>query len=100
MGAIVLWECTNGGQAKAAAKINDPIIPIMIEAKENLAETAIEKDTCMTKAQGQHGMIYLISPSNGVKNVLVIVENVASGKPVPHNTNLGKVVKKGSGERY
>ncbi|MEN8263757.1 MAG: carboxypeptidase regulatory-like domain-containing protein [Nitrospirota bacterium] len=77
-------EVTNGGTIKgtikSAKKVKDPVIPIKIKPKENPAETKLEKDTC---GSSQQAMMYVLSSSNGVKNALVLVENVKEGKAAP-----------------
>ncbi len=74
----------NGGTIKgkvvSAEKIKDPVIPIKVKPKENPKETEIEKKTC---GSTQQAMMYVLSPSNEVKNVLVIVEDVTEGMDVP-----------------
>ena len=77
-------EVTNGGSIKGAIKtsikVADPVIPLHIKPKENPLETEQEKKTC----GDSHGaMMYLISSSGGVKNAMVIVEDVKKGKAPP-----------------
>lgn len=77
-------EVKNGGAIKgkviSAKKVNDPVIPIKVKPKESPQETELEKKTC---GASQQAMMYVISTSNEVKNVLVIVEGVEKGKAVP-----------------
>jgi len=68
------------GKIKTAAKINDPLIPIVIKAKPDPKETEQEKATC---GEHQQAGMYVLSAANEVKNVLVIVENVQKGKAAP-----------------
>ncbi len=81
-------EVNNGGtisgKVKTTATVEDPVIPIHVEPKETAEETDLEKKTCITKPPGQQVMMYLLSPSNEVKNTLVIVENVKKGKAAPN----------------
>lgn len=80
-------EVTNGGtiqgKVKTTEKVKDPVIPITIKPKKDPEETELEKKTCIHIPQGQQAMMYQLSPSNEVKNVLVIVENVKKGKAAP-----------------
>jgi hypothetical protein len=80
-------EVTNGGtiqgKVKATEKVKDPVIPITIKPKKNQEETELERKICIHNPQGQQADMYLLSPSNEVKNVLVIVENVKKGKAPP-----------------
>ena len=77
-------EVTNGGVIKgkitSADKIKDLLIPIIVKAKENAEETALEKSTC---GSSQQAMMYVLSSSNEVKNSFVIVEGVKEGKAAP-----------------
>jgi hypothetical protein len=71
------------GKVKTTVAAKDPILQININPKETPEETELEKKTCMTGHQGEQAMMYLLSPSNEVKNTLVIVENVKKGKAAP-----------------
>lgn len=77
-------EVKNGGiikgKVKSAEKVKDPVIQIKIKTKENPEETELEKKTC---GSSQQAMMYVLSPANEVRNVLVIVENVKKGKAAP-----------------
>lgn len=77
-------DVKNGGSIKgkvvSAEKVKDPVIPINVKPKENPKETELEKKTC---GSSQQAMMYVLSPSNEVKNVLVIIEDVSEGKAVP-----------------
>ena len=73
------------GTVKAAEKVKDPLIPIKVKPKENPKETEIEKQTC---GDSQQAMMYVLSPSNEVKNVLVIVEDVEKGKAAPKKDSV------------
>ncbi len=77
-------EVSNGGHitgvVKAAKKVPDPVLPIEIKPKEDPKETELEKKACGDK---QQALMYLIGFNMGVKNVLVIVENVKEGKAPP-----------------
>lgn len=68
------------GKIKTAAKINDPLIPIVIKPKPDPKETEQERSTC---GESQQSNMYILSAANEVKNVLVIVENVQKGKAAP-----------------
>jgi len=68
------------GKIKAAEKIKDPMIQIKISPKETPADAAKIRTTC---GQDQQAHMYIISPANEVKNVLVIVEDVKKGKAAP-----------------
>lgn len=68
------------GKIKAAEKIKDPVIPIKVKPKPDPKETEREKAVC---GSSQQAHMYIISPANEVKNVLVIVEDVKKGKAVP-----------------
>ncbi len=57
------------GKVKAAAKVDDPVL-------------TIDKDTEFC-GKSQKAMMYILSPSLEVKNVLVIVEDVKKGKAAP-----------------
>jgi hypothetical protein len=74
---------TISGKVKTSAEVKDPIIPITVKPKETPEETELEKRTCITHQKGQQAEMYIISPSNEVKNTLVIVENVKKGKAAP-----------------
>ncbi len=56
------------------------MLSIKVKPKENPEETKLEKDTC---GSSQQAMMYVLSSSNEVKNVLVIVEGVKEGKAAP-----------------
>ncbi len=77
-------EVENGGtirgKIKSAEKVKDFVIPIEVKTKENPEETELEKKTC---GSSQQAMMYVLSPENEVKNVLVIVEDVKKGKAPP-----------------
>jgi hypothetical protein len=77
-------EVKNGGsikgKIKSAEKVQDPVISIKVKPKENPKETELEKQTC---GDSQQAMMYVLSPVNEVKNVLVIVEGVTKGKALP-----------------
>jgi len=77
-------EVKNGGiikgTIKSAEKIKDPVIPIKVKPKEDPKETELEKQTC---GSTQQAMMYVLSSSNEVKNVLVMVEDVKKGKAAP-----------------
>ncbi len=77
-------EVNNGGgiqgTVKTSLKVKDPVVPINIQPKEDPKETEIERKTC---GKTQQAGIYIVSPSNEVKNVLVIVEGVKKGKAAP-----------------
>jgi hypothetical protein len=68
------------GKIKAAEKVKDPVIPIKISPKETPADAEKIRNTC---GANQQAHMYVISPDNEVKNVLVIVENVQKGKSAP-----------------
>jgi carboxypeptidase family protein len=68
------------GKIKAAEKIADPTIKIVVKAKPDPKETELEKTTC---GDSQQARMYIISPANEVKNVLVIVEDVQKGLAAP-----------------
>ncbi len=74
-------EVKNGGSikgtVKSTKKVKDPVIPIKISAKEKPEDAKKTKETC---GESQQALMYVLSPANGVKNVLVIVENVTKGK--------------------
>lgn len=77
-------EVTNGGmikgKIKSANKVEDHVIAINVKPKGNPEETKLEMDTC---GSSQQAMMYILSSSNEVKNVLVIVEGVKEGKAAP-----------------
>lgn len=73
------------GTIKAAEKIADPVIKIVIKPKPDPKETELERSTC---GDSQKANMYLLSPANEVKNVLVIVEDVQKGKAAPKNDLL------------
>jgi len=77
-------DVTNGGAIKGkvttSATVTDPVIPIVVQPKEDPKETEIEKQTC---GSSQPAGMYVISPAGEVANVLVIVEGVHKGKAVP-----------------
>ncbi len=77
-------EVTNGGTIKgkvtSAEKVKDPVIPIKLMPKEDPKETETEKKTC---GNSQVGQMYILSASDEVKNVLVIVEGVQKGLAAP-----------------
>jgi hypothetical protein len=68
------------GKIKAAEKIADPVIKIVIKPKPDPKETELERSTC---GDSQKANMYILSPANEVKNVLVIVEDVKKGKAAP-----------------
>jgi len=82
--AYKVVDVKNGGTIKgkivSAEKVKDPVIPIKVKPKENPKETEVEKKTC---GSTQQAMMYVLSASNEVKNVLVIVEDVKEGMAVP-----------------
>jgi len=71
---------TNKGTVKSSERVKDPVIPIKVKPKENPKETEIEKQAC---GDNQQAMMYVVSSSGEVKNVLVIVEDVKKGKATP-----------------
>ncbi len=77
-------EVKNGGtikgKVKTSVKVKDPVLPINIKPKKDPKETELERNTC---GKSQQAFMYVVSPANEVKNVLVIVENVKKGKAVP-----------------
>jgi len=77
-------EVNNGGivkgKVKTAIKVKDPVIAINIPPKEDQKETETERKTC---GESQQAEMYIVSPSDEVKNVLVIVEGVKKGKAAP-----------------
>ncbi len=77
-------EVKNGGvlkgKIKAAIKVNDPLIPIEVKPKGDPEETELEKHTC---GNSQQSLMYVLSPSLEVNNVLVIVEDIMKGKAAP-----------------
>lgn len=77
-------DVQDGGTIKgtviSAKKVEDPVLPIIVKPKANPEETEMEKKTC---GDIQKAMMYVMSPSNGVKNALVVVENVKKGKAAP-----------------
>lgn len=80
-------DVKNGGAIKgtvtAAEMLKDPVIPVVIKPKQDPKETAVEKKLCLDDPKGQKANMYVLSPSKGVKNVLVIVEGVKKGKAAP-----------------
>ncbi len=68
------------GKIKAAEMIADPVIKIVVKPKPDPKETELEKKTC---GDSQPARMYILSPANEVKNVLVIVEDVQKGKAAP-----------------
>ncbi len=77
-------EVKNGGTikgvVKASKKVPDPVLPIKVKPKPDPKETELEKKTC---GSSQPAKMYVFSPDLGVKNVLVIVEDVKEGKAPP-----------------
>ncbi len=77
-------EVNNGGVikgvVKASKKVPDPVLPIRVKPKPDPKETELEKKTC---GSSQQALMYVFSPQMGVKNALVIVENVKEGKAPP-----------------
>ncbi len=71
---------TISGKIKVAKKVKDPIIPIKISPDEKPEDAEKIRRTC---SESQQAMIYVLSSSNEVKNVLVIVEGVKKGKAAP-----------------
>lgn len=68
------------GKIKSAEMIADPVIKIVIKPKPDPKETELERTTC---GDSQKANMYVLSPANEVKNVLVIVEDVQKGKAAP-----------------
>ncbi|MEW6410793.1 MAG: carboxypeptidase regulatory-like domain-containing protein [Nitrospirota bacterium] len=68
------------GNVKAAEKVKDPVIPIKISPKEKPEDAKKIKERC---GESQQAKMYIISPDNGVKNVVVVVEDVKKGKAAP-----------------
>lgn len=77
-------EVTNGGtikgKIKAANKVKDPLIPIKISPVEKPEDAKTIRNTC---GSSQQAMMYVLSPSNEVKNAFVIIEGVKKGKAAP-----------------
>lgn len=68
------------GTIKSSIVIEDPVLPVNVIPKGNSGETELERKTC---GDSQQADIYILSPKNEVKNALVIVEGIRSGKSAP-----------------
>lgn len=82
--AYEISDVKNGGAIKGRIKVNekikDPVLQIKIQSKSDPKETEIEKSVC---GESQQSQMYVISADGGVKNALVIVEDVTKGKAAP-----------------